>query len=94
MVNSWSYVGWIGENNTGNVASYWMDSKDPGGVHHYQDNLTTWKCEVSDGIITFEFSRPLKPVPCTPKCHVINPEVPVKVVWAYGSSWTAGGHGP
>ncbi|GJP74165.1 hypothetical protein CLOP_g4793 [Closterium sp. NIES-67] len=91
MVNSWAYVGWV-EGGEGRVASYWIDSKDARGVHAAREALDITKCMQVDGVLTFEFSRPLKPPDsdCDDKCSVIDPSEPLKVIWAYGPSWTSG----
>ncbi|CAI5464398.1 unnamed protein product [Closterium sp. Yama58-4] len=91
MVNSWAYVGWV-EGGEGRVASYWIDGKDASSVHATKEALDMTKCMQVDGVLTFEFSRPLKPPDsdCDDKCSVIDPSEPLKVIWAYGPSWTSG----
>ena len=94
MINSWAYVGWIDAHaRDGSVASYWIDARQASGVHPWNEDLSLTKCVSSDGAITFEFQRPLRPLDCSSKCNVIDPMQPLKVVWAYGPSWSAGeGH--
>lgn len=91
MINSWAYVGWLDLHTTeGHVASYWIDARDAAGVHPWDEDLSSTKCSSSDGAITFEFVRPLRPLDCSSKCNVIDPLQPLKVIWAYGPSWLAG----
>ncbi|KAL5783030.1 hypothetical protein ACOSP7_008059 [Xanthoceras sorbifolium] len=91
MVNSYAYVGWIDEIGKGHVNTYWIDGKDASNVHPTNENLTYVRCKLESGIITFEFTRPLKPS-CShsdkPECkNIIDPTTPLKVIWAMGSSW-------
>lgn len=92
MVNTYSYVGWIDEMGKGHVNAYWIDGKDASNVHPTTENMTYVRCKSENGIITFEFTRPLKPT-CShsdkPECkqNIIDPTTPLKVVWAMGSSW-------
>ncbi|XP_031279652.1 cytochrome b561, DM13 and DOMON domain-containing protein At5g54830-like [Pistacia vera] len=92
MVNSYAYVGWIDSVGKGHVNTYWIDGMDASSVHPTNENLTYVRCKSENGIITFEFTRPLKP-PCPhkhkPECkNIIDPTTPLKVIWAMGSSWT------
>eukprot|EP00850_Spirogloea_muscicola_P018145 SM000163S02313 [mRNA] locus=s163:117559:130545:+ [translate_table: standard] len=92
MVDSYAYVGWI-EDGVGKVGTYYIDGKHAYAVHKTEEELLMAKCDQSSGIITFEFSRLLRPDPkvCGDQCGVtINPESDLKVVWAYGLDWTSG----
>ncbi|KAL3683605.1 hypothetical protein R1sor_001627 [Riccia sorocarpa] len=91
MVNSFSYVGWIDDQGVGHIEAYWMDGKAAARIHPTGEELSDKKCETKDGIITFEFSRPLQPS-CTKGTlckNVIDPENPLKIVWALGDVWTS-----
>lgn len=92
MVDSFAYVGWIDNTGTGHVNTYWIDGKDPSNVHPTNENLTYVRCKSEGGIITFEFTRPLKPT-CShsdkPECkNIVDPTTPLKVIWAMGARWT------
>uniref|UniRef100_A0A6N2KIW4 CHD3-type chromatin-remodeling factor PICKLE n=1 Tax=Salix viminalis TaxID=40686 RepID=A0A6N2KIW4_SALVM len=56
-------------------------------VHPTNENLT----DIRNGIITFEFTRPLKlcshndQVECK---NIIDPTTPLKVIWALGTKWS------
>ncbi|CAN1244587.1 Cytochrome b561, DM13 and DOMON domain-containing protein At5g54830 [Linum perenne] len=93
MVNSFAYVGWIDDEAKGHVNTYWIDGKDASSVLPINENLTHVRCKSDNGIITFEFTRLLKPacahrgqVECN---NIIDPTSPLKVVWALGASWSA-----
>lgn len=92
MMNSYAYVGWIDNIGKGRVNTYWIDGKDASSVHPTNENLTYVRCRSENGIITFEFTRPLKPS-CSksdrPECkNIIDPTTPLKVIWAMGATWT------
>ncbi|PRQ26905.1 putative DOMON domain, cytochrome b561/ferric reductase transmembrane, DM13 [Rosa chinensis] len=92
MVNSYAYVGWIDNIGKGRVNTYWIDGKDASSVHPTHENLTYVRCRSENGIITFEFTRPLKPS-CgksdKPECkNIIDPTTPLKIIWAMGATWT------
>ncbi|TVU08330.1 hypothetical protein EJB05_41731, partial [Eragrostis curvula] len=92
MVNSYAYVGWIDGNGTGHVNSYWTDGKDGISVHETNENITYKRCRSENGVIVFEFTRPLSPscsgrVECK---NIIDPTTPLKVIWAMGSQWSSG----
>ncbi|KAK3132693.1 hypothetical protein QOZ80_6AG0526390 [Eleusine coracana subsp. coracana] len=90
MVHSYTYVGWVGNDGVGRVKSYWIDGKSAAGIHPTKENMTHVRCKSENGIITFEFTRPLKPS-CTGKVeckNIIDPTTPLKVVWAMGASWS------
>ncbi|XP_008776066.2 cytochrome b561, DM13 and DOMON domain-containing protein At5g54830-like [Phoenix dactylifera] len=91
MINSFAYVGWIDDDGKGHVDTYWIDGKDAMNVHPTSENLTYVRCRSENGIITFEFTRPLSPscsgrVECK---NIIDPTTPLKVVWAMGAQWSA-----
>jgi hypothetical protein len=90
MVSSFAYVGWIDSEGISHIGTYWIDAKDVSGIHPTTENLSNKKCERQNGIITFEFSRPLKPVCLTGKeCrNVIDPMSALKMVWAMGDEWS------
>ncbi len=90
MVNSFAYVGWIDSEGMSHVGTYWIDAKDASGIHATTEKLSNKKCERQYGIITFEFSRPLKPLCQTGKeCrNVIDPISALKMVWAMGDEWS------
>jgi hypothetical protein len=90
MVSSFAYVGWIDSKGISHIGTYWIDAKDVSGIHPTTENLSNKKCEKQNGIITFEFSRPLKPVCQTGKeCrNVIDPISALKMVWAMGDEWS------
>ncbi|MCO5567782.1 hypothetical protein L7F22_021478 [Adiantum nelumboides] len=90
MVNTFAYVGWL-ENDTCKVGTYWIDGRDSGSIHRTRENLTDVQCAQLNGMLTFQFSRPLDPH-CTDRqeCrNVIDPSIPLKVVWALGTHWKA-----
>ncbi|KAI5055115.1 hypothetical protein GOP47_0030260 [Adiantum capillus-veneris] len=90
MVNTFAYVGWL-ENNICKVGTYWIDGRDSGSIHRTRENLTDVQCAQQNGMLTFQFSRPLDPH-CTGRqeCrNVIDPSIPLKVVWALGTHWKA-----
>nr|KJB45792.1 hypothetical protein B456_007G328400 [Gossypium raimondii] len=92
MVNSYAYVGWIGDTGKGHLNTYWIDGKHPLNIHPTNENLTHVRCRSEDGIITLEFTRPLKPS-CNqnynPECkNIVDPTTPLKVIRAMGSKWT------
>ncbi|KAI4969666.1 cytochrome b561, DM13 and DOMON domain-containing protein At5g54830-like [Hordeum vulgare subsp. vulgare] len=92
MVNSYAYVGWVDGNGTGHVNSYWIDGKDGMSVHETHENLTYKRCRSENGVIVFEFTRPLAPS-CTGRVeckNIIDPSTPLKVIWAMGSQWSSG----
>lgn len=94
MVNSFAYVGWVDANGMGRVSTYWIDGQDAMSIHPTNENLTYVRCKSENGIITMEFTRPLKPS-CghgkKPECNnIVDPTTPLKVVWAMGSKWTDG----
>ena len=91
MVNSYAYVGWI-DNDIGRVNTYWIDGKDASSVHPTNENLSHVRCKSENGMITFEFTRPLKPS-CSRaerrECNnIVDPTTPLKVVWAMGAKWS------
>ncbi|XP_020593907.1 cytochrome b561, DM13 and DOMON domain-containing protein At5g54830 [Phalaenopsis equestris] len=91
MVDSYVYIGWIDDVGVGHVNTYWIDGKDPSSVHPTSENLTYVRCRSENGIITFEFTRPLNPycngrVECK---NIIDPTTPLKVIWAMGARWSA-----
>ncbi|KAL5206712.1 hypothetical protein ABZP36_034921 [Zizania latifolia] len=90
MLNSYAYVGWVDNDGVARVKTYWIDGKSAMGIHPTSENLTYVRCKSENGIITFEFTRPLKPscsgrVECK---NIIDPTTPLKVVWAMGASWS------
>lgn len=92
MVNSFSYVGWVDDQGVGHIEAYWMDGKSASSIHPTGEELSDKKCETRNGIVTFEFSRPLQPS-CSKGTlckNVIDPATPLKVVWALGDAWTSG----
>ncbi|BBN16614.1 hypothetical protein MPTK1_7g07840 [Marchantia polymorpha subsp. ruderalis] len=91
MVNSFSYVGWVDDQGVGHIEAYWMDGKSASSIHPTGEELSDKKCETRNGIVTFEFSRPLQPS-CSKGTlckNVIDPATPLKVVWALGDAWTS-----
>ena len=90
MVNSYAYVGWVDEEGVGQVHSYYIDAKGAAGVHPSTEDLTLVKTAVQGGRLTFEVSRVLRPSKCVALCNVVDPLVPLKVVWAMGTTWTTG----
>jgi hypothetical protein len=91
MVNSYAYVGWVDGNGTGHVNSYWIDGKDGMSVHETRENLTYKRCRSENGVIVFEFTRPLSPS-CSGKVeckNIIDPTTPLKVIWAMGAQWSS-----
>lgn len=91
MINSYAYVGWMDEAGKGRVNTYWIDGKGALNVHPTKENLTFVRCKSESGIITLEFTRPLKPS-CPdghgPQCkNIIDPTTPLKVIWAMGAKW-------
>ena len=96
MINSYAYVGWMDEDGVGRVNTYWIDGKDAVSVHLTHENLTYVRCKSEGGIITLEFTRPLKPLSCGHghkrlECNnIIDPTTPLKVIWAMGAKWSNG----
>jgi hypothetical protein len=86
MVNSNSYVGWL-DGDIPRVSTYWMDARDPSGLHPVKEMLTNQRVSVSGGYISFEFTRLLR-IPGSR--NEIDPDALLRVVWAYGESWTTG----
>lgn len=91
MINSYAYVGWVDSTGKGRVDTYWIDGREATSIHPTKENLTYVRCKSENGIITFEFTRPLNPkckgrVECK---NVIDPSTPLKVVWALGAKWSA-----
>uniref|UniRef100_A0A453LED6 Cytochrome b561 domain-containing protein n=2 Tax=Aegilops tauschii subsp. strangulata TaxID=200361 RepID=A0A453LED6_AEGTS len=91
MGNNYAYVGWVDGNDMGHVNSYWIDGKDGMSVHETHENLTYKRCLSENGMIIFEFTRPLTPS-CSGRveCKNIDPSTPLKVIWAMGSQWSSG----
>lgn len=92
MVNSFVYVGWFDDDGKGHVSTYYIDGRDASGLHATNENLTYVRCKSENGIITLEFTRPLKPS-CPlgerPECrNIVDPTTPLKVIWAMGSKWS------
>ncbi|KAJ6329946.1 hypothetical protein OIU76_008716 [Salix suchowensis] len=91
MVSGYAYVGWVDDTGKGHVSSYWIDGRDASRVHPTNENLTNTRCKSENGIISFEFIRPLKPcsynnrVECK---NIIDPTTPLKVIWALGTKWS------
>lgn len=93
MVNSYAYVGWVDGVGEGHVNTYWIDGKDASSVHPTNENLTDVRCKSENGIITFEFTRPLKPCSHSDRLeckNIIDPTTPLKVIWAIGTKWSDG----
>ncbi|CAA0822749.1 Cytochrome b561- DM13 and DOMON domain-containing protein [Striga hermonthica] len=94
MVNSYVYVGWVDNNGTGRVSTYWIAGREALDVHPTKENLTYVRCKSENGIITFEFTRPLNPScdrNARPECNnIIDPSTPLKVIWAMGAQWSDG----
>jgi hypothetical protein len=90
MLNSFAYVAWIDSEGKGQIGTYWITDKDASGIHATAEVLSNQKCERIDGIITFEFSRPLQPdCQSGQECkNVIDPENALKMVWAMGDEWS------
>ncbi|CAH1442257.1 unnamed protein product [Lactuca virosa] len=93
MKNSFAYVGWVDGNGTGRVNTYWIDGNNVQSIHPTNENLTYVRCKSEQGIITLEFSRPLKPecdgdkkVECK---NIVEPTSLLKVIWAMGAKWSA-----
>ncbi|XP_071723475.1 cytochrome b561, DM13 and DOMON domain-containing protein At5g54830 [Rutidosis leptorrhynchoides] len=95
MINSYTYVGWIDDAGEGHVNTYWIDGQDAYSIHPTNENLTFVRCKSENGIISMEFTRPLKPS-CShkddkPECkNIIDPTTPLKVIWAMGTKWSNG----
>ncbi|XP_041016883.1 cytochrome b561, DM13 and DOMON domain-containing protein At5g54830 [Juglans microcarpa x Juglans regia] len=94
MINSYAYVGWVDERGVGRVDTYWIDGKDALSVHPTRENLTYVRCKSENGMITLEFTRPLRPS-CNrgesgrQECNnIIDRTTPLKVIWAMGARWT------
>ncbi|KAK8329678.1 hypothetical protein V6Z12_A11G339300 [Gossypium hirsutum] len=45
MVNSYAYVGWIGDTGKGHLNTYWIDGKRPSNIHPTNENLTHPECK-------------------------------------------------
>ncbi|XP_058114116.1 cytochrome b561, DM13 and DOMON domain-containing protein At5g54830-like isoform X2 [Magnolia sinica] len=90
MVNSFAYVGWVDNSGKGRVSTYWIDGRDALSLHPTPENLTDVRCKLENGIITFEFVRPLAPS-CSGRLeckNIIDPMAPLRVVWAMGAQWS------
>lgn len=90
MLNSFAYVAWIDDKGNGHIGTYWITDKDASGIHPTAEELFNKKCERVDGVITFEFSRPLKPdCQSGQECkNVIDATSALKMVWAMGDEWS------
>jgi hypothetical protein len=90
MLNSFAYVAWIDNDGVGHIGTYWITDKDASGIHPTAEQLFNKKCERTDGVITFEFSRPLQPdCQSGQECkNVIDPASALKMVWAMGDDWS------
>jgi hypothetical protein len=90
MLSSFAYVAWTDGQGIGHIGTYWIDDKDSMGIHPTAELLSNKKCERTDGIITFEFSRPLQPdCQSGQECkNVIDPMGALKMVWAIGDEWS------
>ncbi|XP_060216296.1 cytochrome b561, DM13 and DOMON domain-containing protein At5g54830 [Lycium barbarum] len=93
MVDSYAYVGWVDDTGIGKVSTYWIDGRDSSNIHPTNENLTHVRCKSENGIITMEFTRPLRPS-CDddkPECkNIVDPTTPLKVIWAMGAQWSDG----
>ncbi|XP_016508235.2 cytochrome b561, DM13 and DOMON domain-containing protein At5g54830-like [Nicotiana tabacum] len=92
MVNSYAYVGWVDDTGKGKVSTYWIDGTDASSIHPTNENLTHVRCKLENGIVTMEFTRPLRPS-CDeddkPECkNIVDPTTPLKVIWAMGAQWS------
>ncbi|KAE8720369.1 Cytochrome b561, DM13 and DOMON domain-containing protein [Hibiscus syriacus] len=93
MVNSYGYVGWVDDIGKGRLNTYWIDGKDVSNVHQTNENMTHVRCKSENGIITLEFTRPLKPS-CSshdkkPECkNILDSTTPLRVIWAMGAKWS------
>ncbi|KAH7294389.1 hypothetical protein KP509_28G069000 [Ceratopteris richardii] len=88
MVHTFAYVGWL-DGAVCKVGTYWIDGRDAASIHRTNETLTDVQCAQQNGILTFQFSRPLDPH-CTSRqeCqNIIDPSIPLKVVWALGTLW-------
>ncbi|TYG96538.1 hypothetical protein ES288_A11G358500v1 [Gossypium darwinii] len=72
MVNSYAYVGWIGDTGKGHLNTYWIDGKH-GIITLEFTRLLKPSCNQND-----------KPE-CK---NIVDPTTPLKVIWAMGSKWT------
>ncbi|XP_055830755.1 cytochrome b561, DM13 and DOMON domain-containing protein At5g54830 [Solanum dulcamara] len=92
MVNSYAYVGWVDDTGKGKVSTYWIDGRDASNIHPTNENLTHARCKSENGIITMEFTRPLRPscdLDDKPECkNIVDPTTPLKVIWAMGAQWS------
>ncbi|XP_010322736.1 cytochrome b561, DM13 and DOMON domain-containing protein At5g54830 [Solanum lycopersicum] len=92
MVNSYAYVGWVDDTGNGKVSTYWIDGRDASNIHPTHENLTHARCKSENGIITMEFTRPLRPscdLDDKPECNnIVDPTTPLKVIWAMGAQWS------
>ncbi|XP_015080218.1 cytochrome b561, DM13 and DOMON domain-containing protein At5g54830 [Solanum pennellii] len=92
MVNSYAYVGWVDDTGNGKVSTYWIDGRDASNIHPTNENLTHARCKSENGIITMEFTRPLRPscnLDDKPECNnIVDPTTPLKVIWAMGAQWS------
>ena len=72
------------------MSSYWINGKDSLSVHDTREILLYVRCKSENGIISFEFTRPLDPrcsgrVECK---NIIDPYLPLKIVWHTGAIWS------
>ncbi|KAF3663134.1 Cytochrome, and DOMON domain-containing protein [Capsicum annuum] len=92
MVNSYAYVGWVDDTGKGKVSTYWIDGRDASNIHPTNESLTHVRCKSENGIITMEFTRPLRPscdLDDKPECNnIVDPTTPLKVIWAMGAQWS------
>ncbi|CAN4099855.1 unnamed protein product [Withania somnifera] len=92
MVNTYAYVGWVDDTGKGNVSTYWIDGTDASNIHPTNEKLTHVRCKSENGIITMEFTRPLRPscdLDDKPECkNIVDPTTPLKVIWAMGAQWS------
>ncbi|KAK4375213.1 hypothetical protein RND71_005890 [Anisodus tanguticus] len=92
MVNSYAYVGWVDDTGKGKVNTYWIDGRDASNIHPTNENLTHVRCKSENGIITMEFTRPLRPscdLDDKPECkNIVDPTTPLKVICSMGAQWS------
>lgn len=95
MVNSFAYVGHVGPSgDSPQLSTYFIDSRSADGVHPWRDSaLVHWRVKAVGGQISLEMQRKLRPQNCSFRCHGMEPEQGMKVVWAMGGAWKALGEG-
>ena len=72
------------------MSSYCNDGKVTLSVHSTREKQSYVRCKYKNGIITFEFTRPLDRQ-CSGRLeckNIIDPSLPLEIVWATSALWS------